>query len=102
MDIETAVRAELPIITIVLNNSTMAIYNDSRFPVAVGKYNLKSVGGQFSEVAQALGAYSEKITDPQEIIPAIKRALEVNRGGKTVLLEFITKEEGEYSKFNFR
>ena len=70
--------------------------------MAVGKYNLKSVGGQFSEVAQALGAYSEKITDPQEIIPAIKRALEVNRGGKTVLLEFITKEEGEYSKFNFR
>ena len=102
MDIETAVRAELPIITIVLNNSTMAIYNDSRFPVAVGKYNLKSVGGQFSEVAQALGAYSEKITEPQEIIPAIKRALEVNRGGQTVLLEFITKEGGEYSKFNFR
>ena len=102
MDIETAVRAELPIITIVLNNSTMAIYNNNRFPVAVEKYNLKSVGGQFSEVAQALGAYSEKITDPQEIIPAIERALEINRGGQTVLLEFITKEEGEYSKFNFR
>ncbi|MCH8352061.1 MAG: thiamine pyrophosphate-requiring protein [Chloroflexi bacterium] len=102
MDIETAVRAELPIITIVLNNSTMAIYQDSRFPVAVEKYNIKAVGGQFSEVAQALGAYSEKITDPQEIIPAIRRALEINRSGKTVLLEFITKEEGDYSKFQFR
>ena len=80
----------------------MAIYNDSRFPVAVEKYGLKSVGGQFADVAQALGAYSEQITDPEEIIPAIKRALEVNKSGKTVLLEFITKEEGEYSKFNFR
>ena len=31
--------------------------------------------GQFSEVAQAMGAYSEKITDPQEIVPALKRGL---------------------------
>jgi acetolactate synthase-1/2/3 large subunit len=102
MDIETAVRADLPIITIVLNNSIMAIYPDSRFPVAVERYNLKGVTGQYSEVAQALGAYSEKIADPQEIVPAIKRALEINRNGQTVLLEFITKEEGEYSKFQFR
>jgi acetolactate synthase-1/2/3 large subunit len=99
MDIETAVRAEIPIITIVLNNSIMAIYPDNRFPVAVERYNIKGVGGQFSEVAQALGAYSEKISDPQEIVPSIRRALEVNRNGQTVLLEFITKEEGAYSKF---
>ena len=70
--------------------------------MSVERYNIKGVTGQFSEVAQALGAYSEKITDPQEIIPAIKRAQEVNRSGRTVLLEFITKEEGEYSKFQFR
>jgi acetolactate synthase-1/2/3 large subunit len=101
MDIETAVRANLPIITIVLNNSTMAIYDDSRMPVSVQQYNIKGVTGQFSEVAQALGAYSEKITDPQEIVPAIRRAIEVNRNGQTVLLEFITKEEGEYSKFQW-
>ena len=101
MDIETAVRANLPIITIVLNNSTMAIYDDSRWPVSVQQYNIKGVTGQFAEVAQALGAYSEKITDPQEIVPAIRRGLEVNRNGQTVLLEFITKEEGEYSKFQW-
>ena len=101
MDIETAVRANLPIITVVLNNSTMAIYDDSRWPVSVQQYNIKGVTGQFAEVAQALGAYSEKITDPQEIVPAIRRGLEVNRNGQTVLLEFITKEEGEYSKFQW-
>ena len=101
LDIETAVRAQIPIITIVLNNSTMAIYQDSRYPVAVERYNLKRLSGQFAEVGQAMGAYTEKISDPQEIIPAIRRALEVNSGGRTVLLEFITKEEGEYSKFNF-
>ena len=104
LDIETAVRADIPILTIVLNNSTMAIYQDSRFPVAVNRYNIKGLSGQFAEVAQAMGAYSEKITDPQDIVPAIQRGLEVTRGRRTALLEFITfitKEEGDYSKFQF-
>ena len=102
LDIETAVRCQIPILTIVLNNSTMAIYRDSRMPVAVERYNAKKLSGQFAEVAQAMGAFSEKVTDPGEIVPAIRRGLEVTRSGRTALLEFITKEEGEYSSFQFR
>ena len=98
---ETAVRSQIPITTIVLNNYTMAIYPDNRFPEAVRKYNLKELSGNFADVAQALGAFSERVTEPGEIVPAIKRAQEMNRAGKTALLEFITKEEGEYSKFQF-
>ena len=101
LDVETAVRAQIPILTIVMNNSIMAIYSDSRFPVAIERYDAKRVGGQFAEVAQAMGAFSEKVTDPGEIIPAIRRGLEVTRSGRPALLEFITKEEGEYSKFRF-
>ena len=101
LDIETAVRAEIPILTIVLNNSIMAIYQDSRFPHAIEHYRVKELSGQFSEVAEAMGAYSEKISDPGEIVPAIKRGLEVTQSGRTAVLEFITKEEGEYSKFKF-
>ena len=101
LDVETAVRSQIPITTIVLNNYTMAIYPDSRFPEAVRKYNLKELGGNFADVAQALGAFSERVTEPGEIVPAIHRAQEMNRAGKTALLEFITKEEGEYSKFQF-
>jgi acetolactate synthase-1/2/3 large subunit len=99
LDIETAVRAEIPILTIILNNSTMAIYPDSRFPYAIEKYQVKALSGQFSEVAQALGAYSEKVFDPAEIVPALQRGLEVTASGRTAVLEFITKEEGDYSKF---
>ena len=102
LDIETAVRAEIPILTIILNNSTMAIYPDSRFPYSVEKYNIKGLSGQFSEVAQALGAYAEKVVDPIDIIPAIQRGLDVTQTGRPAVLEFITKEEGEYSKFQFR
>jgi len=49
-----------------------------------------------------MGAYSEKITDPQEIVPALKRGLAAVEGGKATLLEFITCDEGEYAKFAFR
>ena len=58
--------------------------------------------GQFAEVAQAMGAHSEKITDPQEIVPALKRGLAAVESGKATVLEFITCDEGEYSKFAFR
>lgn len=101
LDIETAVRCNIPIMTIVVNNSFMSIYDNSRFPVALEKYQVKSLSGQFSEVAQAMGAYSEKITDPQEIIPAIQRGLSMVESGRPTVLEFITADEGEYSKFAF-
>jgi thiamine pyrophosphate-dependent acetolactate synthase large subunit-like protein len=79
----------------------MSIYDNSRFPVALEKYNIKSLSGQFSEVAQAMGAYSEKIKDPQDIVPAIKRGLAAVDAGRPTVLEFITRDEGEFSKFPF-
>ena len=99
LDVETAVRCKIPTMTIVINNAYMSIYDNSRFPVALEKYNVKTLSGEFSEVAQAMGAYTEKITDPSEIVPAIKRGIAATEEGKTVVLEFITKDEGEYSKF---
>jgi acetolactate synthase-1/2/3 large subunit len=99
LDIETAVRCEIPTLTIVINNAFMSIYDDSRFPVALEKYNIKTLSGEFSEVAQAMGAYTEKITAPNDIVPSIKRGIAETEAGKAVVLEFITKDEGEYSKF---
>jgi acetolactate synthase-1/2/3 large subunit len=101
LDIETAVRCHIPILTIVLNNSYMSIYDNSRFPVALEKYQVKSLSGQFAEVAQAMGAYSEKITDPQDIVPAIQRGLDAVQAGRPTVLEFITRDEGDYAKFSF-
>ena len=99
LDVETGVRCQIPTLTIVINNAYMSIYDNSRFPVALEKYNVKTLSGEFSEVAQAMGAYTEKITQPSEIIPAIKRGVAATEDGKTVVLEFITCDEGEFSKF---
>ncbi|MCI0844770.1 MAG: hypothetical protein J4N87_05395, partial [Chloroflexi bacterium] len=89
----------IPTMTIIVNNAYMSIYDNSRFPVAIEKYNIKTLSGEFSEMAQAMGAYTEKITAPADIIPAIKRGIAETEAGKAVVLEFITKDEGEYSKF---
>jgi acetolactate synthase I/II/III large subunit len=102
LDIETAVRCHIPILTIVLNNATMAIYDNSRLPVALEKYDVKRLSGRFAEVAQAMGAYSERITEPHDIVPALQRGLAAVEGGQATVLEFLTVDEGEYSKFAFR
>ena len=101
LDVETAVRSGIPITTVVMNNSTMAIYPDSRIPTAVERYNIKELSGDFYQVGLALGAYSEQIHTPDEIKPAMQRAMEANANGRPALLEFITKEEGTFSKFQF-
>jgi thiamine pyrophosphate-dependent acetolactate synthase large subunit-like protein len=70
--------------------------------VAVQRYQIKRLSGNFAGVADALGAYSEQISDPDDIVPAIQRGLEVTGAGRPAVLEFITAEEGAYSKFQFR
>lgn len=102
LDIETAVRCGIPILTIVINNAMMSIYEDKRFPVALANYNVKRLSGNFADVAKAMGAYSERITEPEDIVPALKRGIAAVEGGQATVLEFITGDEGEYSKFSFR
>ena len=101
LDVETAVREGIPITTVVLNNSTMGIYPDSRMPTAVARYNTKQMSGNYADMSRAMGAYAERITEPQDIAPAMRRAQERNEAGEFALLEFITKEEGAYSKYQF-
>ena len=92
MDVETAVREQIPILTILLNNSAMGNY-DQFIPKASERYGTRFLTGNYSDVARSLGAYSERIEQPDEIIPALERAIEKTRGGQPALLEFITREE---------
>jgi acetolactate synthase-1/2/3 large subunit len=50
-------------------------------------------------MARAFGGYGERVTQPGEIIPAIKRAVQKTREGIPALLEFITAKETESSLF---
>jgi acetolactate synthase-1/2/3 large subunit len=62
---------------------------------------MKRLTGNFAEVAQALGAHGERIHKPHEIVPAIRRGLEVTRSGRPALLEVMIGEESATSTFKF-
>jgi acetolactate synthase-1/2/3 large subunit len=49
-------------------------------------------------MARAFGGYGERITDPGEIVAALKRGIEATQRGQPALLEFITTKEIEISK----
>jgi acetolactate synthase-1/2/3 large subunit len=92
MDLETAVRQNIPILVVLLNNSVLGGYaKDS--PVAAKRYNFTDQSGDYSKIAEGLGGYSEKVEYPDEIIPAIKRAKKAVDSGKPALLEIISSEE---------
>ena len=92
MDVETAVREEIPILTLLLNNSAMGNY-ETHIPKTVERYGAKYLTGNYSEVARGLGAYSERVERPEDVLPAIERGIAQTREGKPALLEFITCEE---------
>jgi acetolactate synthase-1/2/3 large subunit len=98
MDFETAVRERLPILSILLNNYTMAIELPV-MPTATQKFRATDISGDYAAMARAFGGYGERITDPAEIIPAIKRGIEQTQAGKPALLEFITQQETQISKY---
>jgi thiamine pyrophosphate-dependent acetolactate synthase large subunit-like protein len=92
MEVETAVRENIPILTLILNNSAMGNY-ERYIPKAVERYRTKYLSGSYSEVATALGAHSERVREPGDIVPALQRGLAVVREGRPAVLEFITREE---------
>jgi len=99
MDFETAVRERIPILSILLNNFSMAIELPI-MKVATEKYRSTDISGDYAAMAKAFGGYGERVTEPAEIIPAIKRGIEQTEKGMPALLEFITSQENTVSIFN--
>ena len=98
MDFETAVRERIPILSILLNNFSMAI-ELKVMPVSTEKYRSTDISGNYAAMAQAFGGYGERVTDPAQIKAAIQRGIEQTQAGKPALLEFITAKETRVSKF---
>ena len=101
MDIETAVRHRIPIMTIVLNNHVLSGYSRN-YPVATERFGFTNLYGEYAKLAEALGGYGERIEDPAEIVPALRRAQSVMETGRPALLEFMTKEENTLSRYPAR
>ena len=98
MDFETAVRERIPILSILLNNFSMAI-ELKVMPVSTEKYRSTDISGDYAAMARAFGGYGERVSTPEDIIPAIKRGIEQTENGTPALLEFITSKEVDISIF---
>jgi thiamine pyrophosphate-dependent acetolactate synthase large subunit-like protein len=98
MDFETAVRERLPILSILMNNFSMAI-ELKVMPVSTEKYRSTDISGNYADFAKALGGYGERVTDPGQIVAAIKRGIAQTREGTPALLEFITEKATDVSRY---
>jgi acetolactate synthase-1/2/3 large subunit len=96
LDFETAVRCEIPILTVVLNNSSMAI-ETGHLVISHDKYRTRDIGGRYADLAHAMGGWAERVERPEEIAAAFARARKATEGGQAALLEFITSQETRFS-----
>jgi thiamine pyrophosphate-dependent acetolactate synthase large subunit-like protein len=92
MDFETAARERIAILSILFNNFSMAI-EIPIMPVSQKKYGSTDISGNYADMAKAFGGYGERITDPGDIVEALKRGIEATQRGQPALLEFITDKE---------
>jgi acetolactate synthase-1/2/3 large subunit len=92
MDLETAARERIAILSILFNNSSMAV-ETPKMPVSQAKYGTTDITGNYADLATSLGCYGERIADPAEITAALKRGIAATQEGRPVLLEFVTAKE---------
>tara|TARA_B100001027_G_scaffold188464_1_gene141571 strand:+ start:93 stop:1742 length:1650 start_codon:yes stop_codon:yes gene_type:complete len=96
LDFETAVRTKLPITTIVLKNSTMAI-ETNHMKISHEKFKARDLDGDYADIARSLGGWSEVIDDPEDIANSLLRAKEKNQEGISVLLQFNTSKDQNFA-----
>jgi len=68
-------------------------------PLSTEKFRTTDISGNYADMAKAFGGYGERIIQPAEIIPAIRRGIRKTEEGIPTLLEFMTSKETRLSQF---
>jgi acetolactate synthase-1/2/3 large subunit len=98
MDIETAARNRIAILTVVFNNGVMAAERDV-LELSTKKYGALTVGGNYAKVAEGLNVAATRVEKPADIVPAIKEAITVTQSGAPFLLEIVAKQGYDFSRY---
>jgi len=96
MDLETAVRERIPILSILFNNQTLATEHVG-LKVATEKYGATNVTGDYTAFARSLGAWAERVSEAKLVGPTIRRAIDKTRDGTPALIEFMTERSTKRS-----
>ncbi len=98
MDIETAARNRIAILTVVFNNGVMGAERDV-LKISDAKYSAMTVGGNYTKVAEGLNVAARRVEKPGDIVGGIKEAVGVTEQGAPFLLEFVVKEGRDFSRY---
>jgi acetolactate synthase I/II/III large subunit len=98
MDIETAARNRIAILTVVFNNGVMGAERDV-LKISDEKYGAMTVSGNYRKVAEGLNVAATRVEKPSDIVGAIKDAVSVTEKGAPFLLEFMVKEGRDFSRY---
>jgi thiamine pyrophosphate-dependent acetolactate synthase large subunit-like protein len=98
MDIETAARNRIAILTVVFNNGVMGAERDV-LKISDAKYGAMTVSGNYQKVAEGLNVAARRVEKPGDIVGALKEAVDVTEKGSPFLLEFVVKEGHDFSRY---
>jgi acetolactate synthase-1/2/3 large subunit len=100
MEMETMVRHKLPVVAVVGNNGSWNQTTQGvkrRYGRAIGTY--LSQDTRYDKVMEGFGGYSERVTKPSEIRPALERAF---KSGKAALLDVVIDQNASYGQLGGR
>jgi acetolactate synthase I/II/III large subunit len=89
MDLETAVRAEIPFLVVMKNNKGFDDQDGGISP-RLAELRFREVADH-SGMARALGVESERVEDPGRLRPALEQAIECVQYGKPAMVEVFTR-----------
>ena len=92
---EPLVRYNVGLTTIHINNGGFAGYGPGFWGGGHDPYThvvSDHTVADMSEAAKAMGCYAEHVTEPSQIIPALKRAFDENACNRPAYLEFICSQ----------
>jgi len=96
---EAMVRNEMGITTIHINNDGFGGYGPGFWGPGHSPYTYEVTSHEVqssARVAEGLGIQSERVEDPDDVAPALKRALKANSGGKPAFIEVICSKHPVY------
>jgi acetolactate synthase-1/2/3 large subunit len=92
---EALVRHNIGVTTIHINNGGFSGYGPGFWGPGHDPYTCEVCGhpmADMSEAARAIGYYAEDISEPSEIVPALRRAFDENAQGRPAYLEVICSQ----------
>lgn len=101
-NMETLVRYQIGVTFIHINNGGFAGYGPGFWGPGHDPYTYEVLDHTRIDMAGAvgnMGYYSERVTDPQEVVPALERALDENSKGQPAYLEMICSQHPVYPAF---